>query len=32
MPRPMNKKELLDLSEINFNKLLEFIGQKILEK
>jgi hypothetical protein len=25
MPRPTNKKELLELSEINFNKLLEFI-------
>jgi len=25
MPRPTNKKQLLDLSEINFNKLLEFI-------
>jgi hypothetical protein len=25
MPRPTNKKELLELSELNFNKLLEFI-------
>jgi hypothetical protein len=25
MPRPTNKKELLELSEINFNKLLDFI-------
>ena len=25
MPRPANKKELLELSELNFNKLLEFI-------
>ena len=25
MPRPTNKKELLELSEINFDKLLEFI-------
>ena len=25
MPRPTNKKELLELAEINFNKLLEFI-------
>jgi hypothetical protein len=25
MPRPVNKKELLELAEINCNKLLEFI-------
>jgi hypothetical protein len=25
MPRPTNKKELLEQSELNFNKLLEFI-------
>jgi len=25
MPRPTNKKELIELSEVNFNKLLEFI-------
>jgi hypothetical protein len=25
MPRPTNKKELIELAEINFNKLLEFI-------
>ena len=25
MARPTNKKELLELSEVNFNKLLEFI-------
>ncbi|GHU87751.1 hypothetical protein FACS189476_03700 [Spirochaetia bacterium] len=27
MPRPTNKKELLELSEINFNKLLDFINE-----
>jgi hypothetical protein len=27
MPRPTNKKELLELAEINFNKLLEFIEE-----
>jgi hypothetical protein len=26
MPRPTNKKELLEQSELNFNKLLEFIN------
>jgi hypothetical protein len=26
MPRPTNKKELLELSELNFNKLLDFIN------
>jgi hypothetical protein len=25
MPRPTNKKELLELAEINFNKLLDFV-------
>jgi hypothetical protein len=27
MPRPTNKKDLLELSEINFNKLLKFIDE-----
>ena len=27
MPRPTNKKELLELSEANFNKLLKFIEE-----
>ena len=27
MPRPTNKKELLELAELNFNKLLEFIDE-----
>jgi hypothetical protein len=27
MPRPTNKKELLELSEINFNKLLDIIDE-----
>ncbi|MDR2485839.1 MAG: ClbS/DfsB family four-helix bundle protein [Treponema sp.] len=27
MPRPTSKKELLELSEINFNKLLDFINE-----
>jgi hypothetical protein len=27
MPRPTTKKELLELSEINFNKLLDFINE-----
>ncbi|GMO40803.1 MAG: hypothetical protein Ta2B_20600 [Termitinemataceae bacterium] len=27
MPRPTNKKELLELSEINFNKFLDFIKE-----
>jgi hypothetical protein len=31
MPRPTNKKELLELAEINFNKLLKFIEELLDE-
>ena len=27
MPRPTNKKQLLEQSELNFNKLLDFINE-----